>query len=93
VDLIVTRTEDDTVWALTDLLDRDIGSIVEAPSNVFTIHVVATNRDLLVGLKLGPYSSLDNALSAIETHTRGSCRRMFAEDQHSGASVDPHPAG
>lgn len=93
MDLIVARTGDPTVWVLNDLLERDIGSIVEAPSNTFNIHVVATNRDLLGGLKLGPYTSLDSALAAIETHTRGICRRMFAEDQHSGASVDPVPAG
>ncbi len=75
MDLIVARTSDGD-WALTDLLGRTMGLIAESETQVFTIRPAGPAIEPMTGLRPGPYSSLDEALAAIERHTRGVCRRQ-----------------
>jgi hypothetical protein len=75
MDVIIQPAEDAGTWTLTDLLGRSMGVIVEQPSNVFVIRAAGNAEDTMAGMKSGPYGSLDQALAAIETHTRGVCRR------------------
>ncbi len=60
------------IWILSDLLRRPIGQIDRIVGAEFVIQPLPGSR--LSGIKSGPYPSLDAALSAIETHTRGQCQ-------------------
>ncbi len=81
MDVIVRAAKEDTVWQLTDLLGRSMGSIVENASHQFTIHPEGHAVETMVGIDHGPHASLDVALAEIERHTRGVCRRIPGEDQ------------
>jgi hypothetical protein len=74
MDITVTRAADDRLaWDLTDLLGRPVGRITGA-GHRFVIEPGERAQSSMAGLKAGPYASLDEALTAIETHTRGACR-------------------
>jgi len=87
MDVIVTSTDREASWELTDLLGRSMGSISRAPDDVFTIHPHGQAVATMTGMKLGPHSSLDAALAEIERHTRGVCRRIAGADQRPGPPV------
>ena len=81
MDVIVTQAADDrTAWTLTDLLGRPMGHITGAGSR-FVVEPEERARPGLTGLRWGPYASLDEALTAIEKHTHGACRRAPGEDE------------
>ena len=71
VNVTPARTERGT-WILSDLLRRPVGHIDQIVEAEFVIRPIQGSR--LSGIKSGPYASLDAALSAIETHTRGQCQ-------------------
>jgi hypothetical protein len=75
LDVTVTPETDKTTWNLTDLLGRSMGQIAEATAGQFRISPAGNAVATMAGIKPGPYASLDEALAAIETHTRGVCRR------------------
>ena len=81
MDLIVTPIGKSKAWSLTDLLGRPMGQIAEASAMQFTIHPDGHALETMVGIQHGPFASLDDALAAIEKHTRGVCRRNPGEDQ------------
>jgi hypothetical protein len=70
-----------TVWQLTDLLGRSMGSIVENASHQFTVYPEGHAVETMAGIHQGPHASLDAALAEIERHTRGVCRLNPGEDQ------------
>ena len=74
MDLIVTPLQEEPGWELVDLLGRSMGRISSEDAG-FTIHPEGQARETMAGMKAGPFASLDTALSEIEKHTRGSCRR------------------
>lgn len=74
MDLIVARAEGGE-WSLTDLLGRTMGAIAESEPGTFTIRPEGFAVEAMAGLRTGPYASVDDALAAIERHTRGVCRR------------------
>jgi hypothetical protein len=78
VDVTVTPDADRAMWNLTDLLGRSLGHIVEEKSEWFSINPDGRAVQTIVGIKQGPYVSLDSALAAIEKHTKGVCRRSDA---------------
>ena len=81
MDITVTRARGDwTVWNLTDLLGRSMGRIVEGPHERFTIQPDGQARETMTSVALGPHPSLDAALTEIEKHTHGACRRAPEED-------------
>ena len=81
MDITVTHTADDRLtWDLTDLLGRPVGRITGAGRR-FAIEADGRTRALMAGLKWGPYVSLDEALTAIEKHTHGVCRRAPEDDE------------
>jgi hypothetical protein len=82
VNVTPVKTEPLGSWILQDLLGRQLGHIKEALAAEFMIYPGSGSQ--LFGIKNGPYTSLDAALSAIETHTRGQC-------QLSCSNKDPHP--
>jgi hypothetical protein len=51
-----------------------MGRIVEDAAEHFTIHPDGFGRETMNGIKNGSYTSLDAALSEIETYTRSVCR-------------------
>jgi hypothetical protein len=65
-------------WILSDLLKRPVGHIDQIVGAEFVICPLQGSR--LFGIKSGPYASLDAALSAIETHTRGQCQLSSSSD-------------
>ena len=71
VNVTPARTERGT-WILSDLLRRPVGQIAQILDGEFVIY--PTEGSKLSGIKRGPYPSLDAALLAIETHTRGQCQ-------------------
>ncbi len=71
VNVTPARTERGT-WILSDLLRRPVGQIDQISNAEFVI--CPTQGSKLFGIKSGPYASLDAALLAIETHTRGQCQ-------------------
>ncbi len=87
MDLIV-KPSSSTRWDLIDLLGRNAGHVELALSGSF--RVIPSGRALvtMATLSPGPYCSLDAALAAIETHTRGVCRR---ESEGRGQQTPPGP--
>ena len=75
MDVTVTPVTGKPMWDLTDLLGRSMGHILEETAERFTISPAGGAVVTMAGIKQGPYASLDDALTAIETHTRGVCRR------------------
>lgn len=73
LDVTVKRASENE-WSMVDLLGRSMGQIREDPPKHFTIHPDGQAMETMADLKPGPYASLDEALSEIETHTRGVCR-------------------
>ncbi len=71
VNVTPARTEQGT-WILSDLLRRPVGQVSQILDGEFVIHPTQGSR--LSGIRSGPYPSLDAALSAIETYTRGQCQ-------------------
>jgi hypothetical protein len=75
MDVIVTPSAEAGKWTLIDLLGRDMGCVAETEIGIFRIkpqgHAVAA----MAALTSKTYTSLDNALAAIEGHTRAVCRR------------------
>lgn len=69
-----------TAWLLIDLLGRDVGTVEEKAPEDFRIAPGERVADNMKAMKLGPYASLDEALSAIETFTRSTCRMVAPED-------------
>lgn len=68
-------------WRLTDLLGRSMGMIRTTDSGDVVIEPDGNARVTMTGMRCGPFPSLDEALAAIETHTRGVCRRDAVEAQ------------
>ncbi len=69
-----------TTWSLIDLLGRDIGAVEERAPADFRIEPGERVADTMRAMKLGPHATLDEALSAIETFTRSTCR-LVAKSQ------------
>ena len=74
LDVIVNSVADRSEWRLTDLLGRSMG-VIRADSGAFAIEPDGKARETMKEMSCGPFASLDEALTAIETHTRGVCRR------------------
>ena len=81
MDVIVTAAERGTVWQLTDLFGRSMGSITESGANQFTISPEGHALETMAGMPKGPHASLDAVLAEIERRTRGTCRRSSGEEQ------------
>ena len=74
MDITVKPIDGGKAWSLVDLLGRSMGRITEYPATRFTIHPDGQALETMNGIKAGPFASLDEALSEIETFTRGVCR-------------------
>lgn len=75
MDLVVSAQPDQASWSLSDLLGRSMGVVREESPGEFTIVPEGQARETMQAMVHGPYRSLDDALAAIERHTRGVCRR------------------
>jgi hypothetical protein len=75
MDVTVTPGANGETWALTDLLGRDMGCVAETAPGVFVIQPAGLAMGTLAAIISTKYDSLDQALAAIEKHTRGVCRR------------------
>ena len=73
MDITVTPVDHDKAWHLSDLLGRSMGTIEETEPGVFYIRPMNRAIVTMNGMRRG-HPSLDEALKAIETHTRGVCR-------------------
>jgi hypothetical protein len=76
MDITVTASAKKGEWALTDLLGREMGCVTETELGVFRIKPQGQAAATMATLTSKTYSSLDVALTAIEEHTRGVCRRV-----------------
>jgi hypothetical protein len=76
LDINVGEVPEQGSWRLTDLLGRSMGTIVPETPDRFVIRPEGHAVETMEGMRLGPYHSLDAALAAIESHTRGVCRRV-----------------
>ena len=74
--MMVEQVSGEGAWTLTDLLGRSMGRILEVTEGQFRIAPEGQAVKTMVGLKFGPHATLDDALTAIEIHTRGVCRRV-----------------
>ncbi len=81
MDLVVTPLEEGIAWELADLLGRPMGHISSESADLFTIHPEGHAQETMLGMKVGPFASLDAALAEIEKYTRGTCRRPPNQDQ------------
>lgn len=81
MDILVTSVQQGSEWLLTDLLGRAMGVIVKTEGGAFQITPDGNAKATMTGMRNGPFSSLDDALATIETHTRGVCRRVPGADQ------------
>jgi len=75
MDVIVTKSSDGENWAMMDLLGRDMGRVSEVHPGFFMIQPAGNALETLSALTTSSFASLDDALAAIEEHTRGQCRR------------------
>ena len=73
--MIVTKSPDGKNWAMVDLLGRDMGRVSEIHPGFFMIQPAGNAVETLNALTSSSFASLDEALAAIEEHTRGQCRR------------------
>jgi hypothetical protein len=73
-------------WLLTDLLGRSMG-MIRANGGRFAVEPEGKARETMKGMRRGPFGSLDEALAAIETHTRGMCRRELETAQAPGTDL------
>ena len=64
-------------WLLHDRLARPLGQITKKGGS-FWIEP-GTDKNALTGLKKGAFLSLDLAMSAIESHTKGACQLATSE--------------
>ena len=81
LDIIVKPIGNSKACSLTDLIGRPMGQIAETSAMQFTIHPDGHALETMIGIQHGPFATLDDALAAIEKHTRGVCRRNPGEDQ------------
>ncbi len=82
MDITVTRAKGDgRTWTLTDLLGRPVGRITKHPSHQFIIELDKRMRPVMAKVTPGPHPSLDAALTEIEKHTHGVCRRAPDENE------------
>ena len=78
---MVKPAADPNEWLLTDLLGRSMGVVRRSDGGTFLVEPGGNAKLTMTGMRCGPFHSLDDALAAIETHTRGVCRREAAPDQ------------
>lgn len=78
---MVTSVAERNEWVLTDLLGRSMGLIRVTENGSLLIEPDGNARATMTGMRCGPFNALDDALAAIETHTRGVCRREGFEDE------------
>ncbi|GLK54293.1 hypothetical protein GCM10008170_03120 [Methylopila capsulata] len=79
MDVMVKPVDGRDEWLLTDLLGRPMGVIRVTDTGALLIEPDGNARMTMTGMRCGPFPSLDEALAAIETHTRGVCRREAGE--------------
>ena len=81
LDLVtVARPEDDwQIWTLADLLGRPVGHITKHAGPRFIIEPDPRMRSAMIDVAPGPYASLDEALTEIETRTSLVCRHASGE--------------
>lgn len=87
MDVIVRTGPEDRTWSLTDLLGRAMGVVVEDTPHTFVVRPAGHAVETMRGMRTGPFGSLDQALAAIETHTRGVCRRHDVPNAGDGTST------
>jgi hypothetical protein len=75
LDVMVRPVPDRNEWLLTDLLGRSMGVIRTTERAAFLVEPEGNAGVTMTGMRCGPFHTLDEALTAIETHTRGVCRR------------------
>jgi hypothetical protein len=73
MDIIVTPTALGS-WSLVDLLGRQLGTVEETVPDEYRIIPGERVADTMSAMKHGPFTTLDSALSEIETFTRSTCR-------------------
>ncbi len=61
-------------WAVTDLLERSICSIVCDPDRQFWIVMTSAELPRMQDVRRGPFKAVEGAMQAIEKNLRGSCR-------------------
>lgn len=76
---IIVKPSGPSGWTLIDLLGREMGTVTEIAPDDFRIIPGARVAETMQAMKHGPYPGLDAALSAIETHTRATCRMAAAD--------------
>jgi hypothetical protein len=76
VDVLVTAAGDAKTWRLTDLLGRSLGTIEQNSPTEFVLRPEGKAKETMAELNLKAFTSLDDVLAAIETHARGTCRRI-----------------
>ena len=80
MDVTVARAEGDRqTWTLTDLLGRPVGQITRHAGPRFIIEPDPRMRSTMIDVAPGPYASLDEALTEIETRTSMVCRHASGE--------------
>ncbi len=90
MDVMVKPVQDRNEWVLTDLLGRAMGVIRTTEERTFLVEPEGNAKMTMSGMRPGPFHSLDEALAAIETHTRGVCRRVAeAPQEDPTGSVKP----
>jgi hypothetical protein len=81
MDVVVIRAPGGALaWDLTDLLGRPLGQATEARGRQFFIDLNERGHILMPNANLGPHASIDKALTEIEKHAHGACRRAPEEN-------------
>lgn len=72
MEIVVTPSTDETPYRLTDRLGRPVGEIEEHPRLGFTVR--PTPGGALDEMTALTVPTLDEAMAAIEKHTKGACQ-------------------
>ena len=73
MDVVVTPAESKPgTWTLSDRLGRPLGEIYQASNGQAIIHPDPASS--LSGIRTTQFATLDDAMSAIEKHLKGTCQ-------------------
>ena len=79
MDIVVTPSCEETAYRLTDRLGRPAGEIEKHPRSGFTIR--PKSGGALGEMTALTVPTLDEAMSAIEKHTKGACQLAHAKNR------------
>jgi hypothetical protein len=78
MDIVATPSSEENFYRLTDRLGRSAGTLERVPPIAYVVHPEPGGA--LDGLGRRTFPTLDEAISAIASHTKGACQLASGSD-------------